>query len=351
MPTNEVKVYVSDKIFTAWEDVQIQRNVDSISGSFELGFFDRWGKVSKDWPLIPGKEVKVELNGERVITGYIDELSIENSSDSTSMSISGRDKTCDLVDCSAVPKEYSNLTADKIAKALLAPFSIELSIDADPGEKISKWSVKPGETVFENLERLGKMRALFFVSDGYGVCRMQQRGSAKSNGSIVYGENIINSSVKHDYLNRFSEYKVIGQSSGSDEHSGDETVSSKATSTDSGVSRYRPIIIQGESNIDNKTAQLRANWELAVRIANSVKVAVTVYGWTTPNGQLWKVNELVDVKVPTLGIDGEMLISSVNFNLSDDGSTTQFDLVHKDAFLPQPEVVKESTAADFSEDE
>lgn len=353
MSTNEVKFYVDDKIFTGWKSVNIQRNVDSLCGSFSLDFFDKWDNDATKWPLIPNRPIKIVIGNERVITGFIDELSTQYDSNETGMSISGRDKACDLVDCSAVPKEYSNLTADKIAKLLLSPFGLELIVDTDPGEKFAKWTVKPGDTVFENLDRIGKARALFFVSDEYGFVRMQKRGSEKSNGRLVRGENIKDGKISYNNTNRFNIYKIVGQSAGSDESYGDNTVVNVAQSLDAGVNRYRPLILQSESNADKKSSQNRANWELSVRIASAVKASVVVYGWTTPNGRLWKVNELVNIKDDILGLNGEMLISSVNFKQSDgDGTTTELELVRKESFLPEPEVIKNTaTLSGYEGDE
>lgn len=352
MTSTDVKFYIGDQIFTGWDSVSIQRNVDSLCGSFSMSFFDRWGNDASKWPLIPNRPIKVTLGTERVITGFVDDLSVQYDAASSSMSVAGRDKACDLVDCSAVPKEYTNLKADKIAEALLAPFGIELIVDADAGEKFAKWTVKPGETVFENLERLGKMRGLFFISDEFGRVHMQNRGNTKSNGRIVHDENILSASIKFDNLNRFSSYLVIGQSAGSDNFKSDETILGKGQATDGGVGRYRPLIIQAEGNADRNSIQKRANWELSVRIAKAVVVTVTVLGWTTANGNLWRVNELVDLVDPYLGINGDMLISSVTFKKSGEGTKTEMELVHKEAFMPEPEVVKQKAiVSEYEQDE
>lgn len=344
--SDELKLYIDGQIFTGWETIEMNRNVDSISGQFSVSLFDRWRDSFSAWPIVPGKEVKVLIGNDRVLTGYIDDLEISFNYSQRSFSISGRDKSGDLVDCSAVPGEFLNLKADAIAKRLLSPFGIELVVDSevDVGDKFSKWSIKCGESVFENLDRLGKQRGLFFISDEFGIVHIQTRGAKKSSSRLEQGVNIKSASSKYDNSARFSDYKVVGQSSGNDKNYGDETIKADASCQDNGITRYRPMIIVGDGSTSQSTAVQRAKWELATRIAKALTISVTVYGWRQSDGNLWKPNYLVDFNCPFLGINSELLISSVKFLKNEsNGTTTEMELVRKESFLPEPtEVPKES---------
>jgi prophage tail gpP-like protein len=71
----------------------------------------------------------------------------------------------------------------------------------------------------------------------------------------------------------------------------------------------------------------------------SVRASVTVAGWRQhgTRGPLWDVNLLVPVVSPWLGIDRDLLISSVEFRKDDGGSTTALELTLPDAFMGEGE--------------
>lgn len=345
MASTDVRFFVDDKIFTGWDSVSVHRNIDSLCGSFSLSFYDRWGNDASQWPMLPNKPVKIYLGEHRVLTGYIDDLSARYDATQTSMDIHGRDKAGDLVDSDTPPREFKNLKIDRIAEFILEPYGIQLEVNADLGEKFRKFSVKVGDTPFECFQRMAKERGVFFVSDEFGFVSIQKRGSGKSDGRLVHGKNILDASIKYDNANRFSDYYVVGQGAGRSTFYGDDTVRSKGRARDLGMPRHRPLYLMAEGNASIRSVQNRANWEMSVRIARAIQVTVVVQGWTTPNGNLWKVNELVDLIDPKLGIDGEMLISGLTFTKDGDGSKTTLELVKREAFLPEPVVIKENKAS------
>lgn len=74
-------------------------------------------------------------------------------------------------------------------------------------------------------------------------------------------------------------------------------------------------------------------------------MTIVVQGWLQPNGSLWPINALVRATVPRIGVDGDMLISQVEYTMGDGGQTTQLHLVRPDAFTPEPSAtVKEAGA-------
>ena len=69
--------------------------------------------------------------------------------------IRGRDRTGDLVDCSAatMPGEWQNELLDRIVQSLIDPFGISVTVDTDIGEPFRKFRIDEGETVFEAIDR------------------------------------------------------------------------------------------------------------------------------------------------------------------------------------------------------
>jgi prophage tail gpP-like protein len=67
-----------------------------------------------------------------------------------------------------------------------------------------------------------------------------------------------------------------------------------------------------------------------------VSAEITVAGWRQGDGSLWQPNQLVAVYAPWLGLDRDLLVSSVEFaSDAHAGTTTTLQLVHPDAYLPE----------------
>ena len=79
-------------------------------------------------------------------------------------------------------------------------------------------------------------------------------------------------------------------------------------------------------------ARRRAAWEATVRAAKSTSISAEVAEWRSDVGKLWTPNTIVRLKCPSLRVDRELLITEVNFEMSDSGRTTSLTLKRPDAF-------------------
>ena len=124
--TEQVKVelYLNGKIFSGWKTINVQRSLESMSGRFDLGIaVSPSDDVSA---LSPGSAMVLKMGSQTVITGYLDELKQQMSGTQKTINISGRDKTCDLVDCAIIHNSYQfkNQTGKQIAEAICKPFGV-----------------------------------------------------------------------------------------------------------------------------------------------------------------------------------------------------------------------------------
>lgn len=345
---DKVKVYVSGKIYEGWEDASITRNLESISGGFGLAATDKWRPVQEAWPLKPGNEIRIDIGSDRVLTGYIDSLDTNFDPDNRSITLNGRDKAGDLVDCSieSTSNEFKNITLLKLAQKLVEPFGISVSSKVYIESPFSSWSVKQGETVFENLERAARLRSVLFISDGNGNLVITRKGQNRASSEIVQGVNLLSGSATYDHSDRFSKYIVKGQSAGTDEFYGEKAASPKGEAHDDGVTRYRPMVMLSEGNTDNLTATERAKWEASIRATHGDRITLTVQGWRQKDGRLWTINEIVKVRSGLLGLDKDMLISATVFKKGNNGTITEIEVTRADAYEPVPRLKKKSDPVD-----
>lgn len=370
---NEVSLYISDKKFSGWKSVSISRSLEAASGAFNLDVVDYNPEIQKEYKIRAGEECRVLIGNDTVITGYIDSAKASISSDSFGVSISGRDRTADLVDCSVSGKpEYRNKSLISIAREFCKPFNIpvlsedgqdaELSVRINPkaarsiaqkarrrkkqsgvfaGENIKTFRSQPGETVLETLERVAKEKGVLITSTPNGELLFTRSGKNSSGATIREGENLLGGDSEENHKDRFSDYIVNGQQPGV-EGVGNRWSAFKSQTKDQAVKRYRPLIILAENAMGHSGAKRRATWEASVRAAKSFSTNLEVTEWRDDNGNLWEVNTLVKVESPSLRLDRELLITDVTFNLSDSGRTTSLQLKRPDAYLLESDIVLEN---------
>jgi prophage tail gpP-like protein len=337
-----LKLLVNGKAYEGWQQITVKRSLKAISGSFQLAVVDRWAEEKVAWAIAPGNECQVLIGSDTVITGYVDDVSPKFDANSRSLSVSGRDKTLDMVDCSIdqKPGSWTNISLLALAKKLAAPFGVKVRLDSgiSAGDLFLSWKIQQGETCFESLDRAARLRGLLLINDGLGSIVITRAGSVRSGTELVQGQNILEASAQYSQKERFSEYTVKGQAAGLDEADPDVDFTPSATAKDSGVSRYRPLIIIAEGAVTKSTCQLRAKWEASVRVGKSSKISVKIPGWRQNDGKLWTVNQVTQVKAPWLGIDLDMLITEVTF-AKGDGTTTDLQLEPTAAYVPDPTLI------------
>ncbi|WP_251976711.1 phage baseplate assembly protein [Salinicola avicenniae] len=338
---DELELTVNGGIYGGWESVEISRSVETVAGGFRIGVTDRWQGQAQPWPIRRGDACRLAINGAVVIEGYVDKVSPALAGDRRVLTITGRDRTADLVDCSAVhsPGEWAGIGLLRLAQLLCQPFGIDVASDVSLGAPFAKFAIQPGETVWEALERACRLRAVLATADGAGGVRLTRAGAGRSADDLRQGENLLAASADLDMTRRFSQYLIDAQTTGSDYASGETVAEVRGVATDAGVPRYRPLLVMAEGTADNGVARQRAEWEATVRAARGDSVTATVQGWTQRDGSLWLPNQRVRIVAPWLRVSGEMLIAGVTYRKrNDEGTTAELQLMRPDALTPEPEV-------------
>ena len=343
---------VNGKLYGGWKDMLINSSIETISGNFDLGYFYSW-EGQEALPINDGDACEVRMGDDVVLTGYVDEANDTLDGGSHDLQVTGRDKTGDLVDCSAIhsPDQWSGQTLEAIAAILCKPFDIPVKAETDTGAPFPTVKLQPGETVFAVIERLCRMRAVLPVSDGQGGLLLTAAGKGgRAYSALVEGENIKHIQRVKSQKDRFSQYIIKGQQSGLTATLGGdievltvdgETAARAAApasgkATDEGITRYRPMLLVSEGEASGHSPQTRALWEASVRAGRGLRVEVTVQGWRQGDGTLWRPNFEVHVKSPTLGLDDMLLIVSCAYSCNEDGTNTGLSLARPDAFLQLP---------------
>lgn len=338
---NNVELKVDGKIFSGWTSVTVNRSIETMAGYFDLGVNVQ---TSTDLSsLAPGKPFTLSIDGQTVITGYTDGRRRQMGADSMKITIAGRDKTADLIDCAAIYKggQWKKRTLEQIARDLCQPYGVvvrwELT-DAESAAPFTSFTLDHSETVYEALGRAARARGVLITSNAAGDLVFTRADESHSD-RLVLGENLLSVDFDEDYRDRFSEYTVKGhgRSNGKvgDTVDARTIASQKGTATDSAITRYRPMIILADSKIDAQSATARALREQRRRLAKSVTFEAQLDGWTRSNGQIWMPNILAEIDASKFAIQtGPLLVSKVVLTLDDrEGVKTTLTLAPRDSFL------------------
>lgn len=335
--------------WTFWKSFEVSLAMDQIAGAFSLKLVDRWVEGMQAVPLAAGMSCKVLIGDDPLIDGFIDKATFAIAASEHGVSVSGRDKSGDLVDCSAIhkPGQWSGLTCLQLAEILAAPFGVKVSAEGDVGAPLPVFKLEQGETAFEALNRALKERELLAMPDGRGGLVLLKAGARQSSDILKQGENLLSASADFDLSGRFSDYLVQGQQPGTDDAWGREACAVSAETRDDAVTRYRPLLVRAEKSVDSASARQRAAWDKSVRAARSVTVKAKVQGFRQKKDDaLWQCNALTDVDIPYLRISQRLLISKVTFRRDiSSGSTTELELRDPAAFQPEPKQAEKSAPA------
>lgn len=339
---SELVLRVGARDYSGWTALRVSRAITQAVGAFALRLTERWPGQPTKWAIEPGADCELALDGETVITGYVD--AVERSLDATrhEIDVTGRDKAMDIVDCTALLPgdrfaDITGLSLLQVAQLLCDPFGVKVRDDVG-AKRTPKTSQQTTETVWELLERGARQAAAMIMSDGRGGLVITRAGTAPAPAPLVEGHVLAVSFVRDD-SQRFRKYTSIGQTvsyGNSQEYPIEAAVSQKATVEDSAVLRHRPLVIEAEELPPGVSMQDRVDWERNVRRGRSRRVTVSVHGWSA-HGRLWRPNEVATLRLPALGLEGEMLIIAVENVLDAQGTRTELTLAPREAYDLLPE--------------
>lgn len=336
----EIRLTVDGADWGGWQSYRINLGMQQLSGSFELHLTERWAGQAGRRALRVGAPCTLHYDGELLITGYLDSVSPTYSAQDHSISASGRDKTADLVDCSAPATQWIGRSLADVARELCAPFGIAVVDQAGAGAAFKSLKPNDGETVFEMLDQAARIRGVLLITDGRGNLVITRAGQERAADALRLGRNVLTGSGSFDLRDVFSAYTLKGQQSGDDWQFGEQASGVSATASDKRIKRHRPLTLIADGPLDTAAARERVTWERNVRWGRSQRITYSVPGHRQQSGALWRPNMLVPVFDTYQFLDGiDRLITDLTYILDDQGERTELTVMPREAFdlVEQPE--------------
>jgi prophage tail gpP-like protein len=337
---SKLKIKINNVAYSGFEEVDIYKSMLMGAGAFSVSVsnFYKGGNSLSDIKI--EDDAIVEIEDQKVLTGIVDKMPIKWGKTYSWMDLVGRDKTCDLVDCSFAftPNEWKNQSVETIIKNLCNPFSISVITDsivsAQVSVKIDTYKACEGESVFDSISELCRDYAMMPVIYGDGKLTLTKAtATRRTTDGIIVGKNVDACATEQGNENRYSDYMVKGQGIGSDNKVLDAYISCYGTFSDSIINRTRPLTLFMDLPTTTGGCQKRAKWEARIRAGLSRAIEYQVPKWVQTNNKIWEINSLTTVQDKILGIDKTMLILSIRYMYSKDtGEISKITVVDKDTF-------------------
>lgn len=339
MPSPDVRLKVDGMIYGGWKEIDIRRSLDHAADTFSLGLTDRWAGQDSRRPIRMGSPCEVWIDDQKLITGYVDDVSPKYDAESRSLTVDGRSKVADLIDC-ALPlikekAQFNGFDFPALAKRLAKPFGIDVVDEVKKFKPKRNRFLDTGVRVFEFLEEWSRVEAVFMVSNSNGDLVITRAGTEQLKTALELGKNILEGDGRFSMKDRFSDYHYHAES-WKDEGGG---VPPRLTGYAQDLKmRYRPTVIINDDAESLADLKRRAEWQRNISYGRSQQATYTVNGWRHVDG-LWEPNKLVRVTDEWMDLDGVWwLISAVRFRLNEKGQRTELTVMPREAFdlVPLP---------------
>jgi prophage tail gpP-like protein len=354
--TDDVSIVIGSTAWGGWERVSITRGVETVPAFFSLIGTERYPDSGNEVDIKPGSPAVVRIGGDTVITGYAERIMRRLSTEEHSVTLRGRSKLADLVDCSGFTQQwqFNNLTLLSMARIVCQPFGISVSAPDGDSAPIPSWMLVLTETGYEFIEEISRWAQKLPYDDENGNLVLAALGDNAHSSGVAEGQNVQEFESVADVSQVYSTISAIYQDTSILEDGGGTTdipylkdpstgkpiqaVDNHLPPRSDGQARYRPLLIISEQgNGMNNVVPKRVAWEMARRWGRSQEVRVTVDSWRDSGGTLWTPNWLVPVELPSAKLgQATLLITQVTYLRDAEGTRAILTLMPPEAMAPMP---------------
>lgn len=349
-----MKLVVDGESYVNFSRVEVATQLNAMSRSFSVDFeMDDATTI----PFSKGQKVKISIDDERILTGFIETITIKNKQKERSYTVSGHDKMIDVVQsnldqfgeiglttvagaCRRILK-YLGIDAKVIELTKPSPFDPDFEIISPEAE----------DTAFQFLARIAARRQVLLTSDGDGNMVITQGIGSRVNGFIINRRkpnNDRNNVETMDFVSsdadRFGLYTTEfqqnpGASGGA--HTPEQTAGASVALRDEDIRPTRRRAIASVSVEDFATARARATWDANLKRAEGLSYKVKLGTFRDLDGAIWRDNTAPKVQDEFAGINTRMLIKGVQYILDGEGETTKLNFTHSGAFQAELALIED----------
>lgn len=217
----QIRVWIGEVELTTAVSIEVGRDLADICGAFRVtlddplrdaraGFSDA---VTSSPVIREHMPVRIDVAGETIFRGHVEELDLRVTEQQAQGVISGRDVSGDLVDCTGAPLgpgEYRQVTLATLVGSLVQPFGLSVDSDTDMGAPFTLVAVDPSESAMETIEKHARQRGVLVVSDGIGGLRLTKSGTTQAPAALEFPGNVLSVEGRVSVREHYSDVWVKG---------------------------------------------------------------------------------------------------------------------------------------------
>tara|TARA_R110000868_G_scaffold389629_1_gene658949 strand:- start:79 stop:1203 length:1125 start_codon:yes stop_codon:yes gene_type:complete len=355
-----LELKIKGSIFGGFTEARVNKTMKALCGEFEfLAGGDLTYSKLLELGLIITKDSIVEIlaDGIKIMTAYIEKQNIEYSDNNYSISLSGREVTCDIVDCristsfrKTATTDFIQLTNSVFNFEKLKYSIIDKSINSATKNFLSLDIQAPssGEAVIDFLNKYAMKKYCALMTDENGNFLIANSGkglselsSYKLRNVIGIENNIWKGSVNYDFSQLYNTYTYQSIPNYQDIIDSDQTPKQQSniqytSNPDESIRVGRNFVeVESESYTLIKLKD-RVSWKMQTQIANSRQYNVVLDGHSfiddNNNKVVIKPNQLIDIVDETCNINETMLVNEIIYSMNSSGNSISIELVQEDAY-------------------
>lgn len=336
--------------YTNFTAASCEIRLDSLSNTFA---FEAVAPDGQALPFKGGEACKVIVDGENVLTGFIEVVSVSYDGGDHTINISGRDKTADLLDSTI--DNIDDIRGEGLTlKALIEKVIDQLGLDIQVIDEVSPEpyngaediaAPEPGDNAFSFIETYARKRQVLLTSNSDGNIVITSNSGQTAEGAVQHiigadDNNIISSSFSFDTTGRYNAYKMAsGLNPVALNLAGDTDLTSLVNQSggvfDTEIRAGRQLILISEAPFSDGNCEKRANWEADIRKARGLIYSATVPDFRVDGdeGDLWQINRIYQIVDDFVGKIEPMLCNSITFTFNaESGRNTELGFVGQNAY-------------------
>lgn len=348
---DEVRVLLTtdNLLLTGWKAARISRSIEVGASSFDL----ICSADANTLKLIgrEGAPAKISIGDDTVITGYVETIQQAIAPRMHEITISGRGKLGDLVDCSCrIDRVNPNATLQALCTSIANPYSVGVTV-AENGTRemldglpaLPRRIISITETAWEVIERYARYCGVLVYETETGDLMISMAGLNNGSSGLALGHNIEAIVCTKSTLGTFSTYNAVlsAYSAGVDDEGipNMPVVTVVATGPAGNANRLRPTyFVSEQSATDRRFIEKRVNWMASRAYGRSRRVRILADNWRDSSGSPWTPNVNYPVSADLAGIPENtmLLLAAVTFIRDANGTHAELNFGPRQGFLPEP---------------
>lgn len=360
-----IELVVDGTPFTDFISADVTTSIESMAGDYSFTA----SSVNATPTFKKGDSIVASVDGEKKLTGFIDEVSGTDQEGNHTVTYSGRDKTGDFQDSQIniidELRPSGALTLKRIIEAVISHLGSDLLVidNVNPAAfdvAEDRINTEVGQSTLDFIMPLARKRQVLLPSDSDGNIVIAQSQPIDSGATLQRllrsnTNNIISQSWTLDDKKEFNKYIHRGQldpralnSAGAASTTSVEDQGAIVTVSGPRVGRQRVIVEEGSYS----SGQLkdRALWASQLAKARATRFSCVVQGHRNTAGALWEENTLVQINSEVADITRKMLINTITFSQGEGQATvTSLEFVEKDVYTIDARALAQKPAGDLND--